>query len=73
LRSIIAALVVIVRPRFSMSGSKAERIRKAVSNRIRDSIERIEKENPALGEHLAEAVRMGMFCSYSPKGSSRRS
>jgi len=51
----------------------AERIRKAVSNRIRDSIARIEKENPALGEHLAEAVRMGAFCSYSPKRSGRRS
>jgi tetratricopeptide (TPR) repeat protein len=50
----------------------AERIRKAVSNRIRDTIARIEKENRALGEHLAEAVRMGAFCSYSPKRSGRR-
>jgi len=50
----------------------AERIRKAVSNRIRDSIARIEKESPALGEHLTSAVRMGVFCSYSPSRSGRR-
>jgi tetratricopeptide (TPR) repeat protein len=50
----------------------AERIRKAVSNRIRDSIARIQRQSPALGEHLTDAVRMGMFCSYSPTRSGRK-
>jgi hypothetical protein len=50
----------------------AERIRKAVSNRIRDSIVRIERESPALAEHLSSAVRMGIFCSYSPDRFARK-
>lgn len=44
----------------------AERIRKAVTNRIRDSIARIQDQHPALGSHLLTAVRTGKFCSYAP-------
>jgi pimeloyl-ACP methyl ester carboxylesterase len=45
----------------------AERARKAVSARIRESIQRIAEAHPAAGEHFAEAVRTGAFCCYEPK------
>ena len=44
----------------------SERIRKAVTNRIRDSIARIQEQHPILGSHLLGAVRTGRFCSYAP-------
>jgi len=44
-----------------------ERARKAVSARIRESIQRIAEAHPAAGEHLAAAVRTGAFCCYEPK------
>ncbi len=45
----------------------AERIRKAVTNRIRDSIARIDRQHEALGRHLANAVHTGTFCCYRPQ------
>lgn len=47
-------------------GDGAERVRKAVTNRIRDAIAKIDRAHPALGRHLANAVRTGTFCAYSP-------
>jgi len=47
--------------------NQSERIRKAVTNRIRDSILRIAKQNPALGRHLSNAIRTGLLCWYSPE------
>ena len=44
-----------------------ERARKAVTARIRESIQRIAEAHPAAGEHFAEAVRTGSFCCYEPK------
>jgi hypothetical protein len=44
-----------------------ERVRKAVTNRIHDAIEHIEKLDPALGRHLHNAIRTGFFCWYSPE------
>jgi hypothetical protein len=44
-----------------------ERLRKAVSARIRDAIRRIEAVHPQLGRHLSNAVRTGVFCSYQPE------
>lgn len=44
----------------------AERARKAVAWRIRDSIARIERLHPALGRHLRYSVRTGAFCVYDP-------
>jgi tetratricopeptide (TPR) repeat protein len=44
-----------------------ERLRKAVSARIRDAIRRIEAVHPQLGRHLSHAVRTGVFCSYQPE------
>ncbi len=46
-----------------------ERARKAVSARIRESIQRIAEAHPAAGEHFAAAVRTGAFCCYEPKSS----
>jgi pimeloyl-ACP methyl ester carboxylesterase len=43
-----------------------ERARKAVSARLRDTIERIEAALPALGEHLRTSVVTGVRCVYRP-------
>jgi hypothetical protein len=48
-------------------GDPVERVRKAVTNRIRDSLDRISAEHDALGRHLANAVHTGTFCSYTPE------
>ena len=48
-------------------GDSAERLRKAVSNRIRDSITKLRRVHPVLGSHLDNAVRTGLFCSYAPE------
>jgi tetratricopeptide (TPR) repeat protein len=43
-----------------------ERVRKAVRNRITAAIQKIRDEHPILGQHLACAVRLGLFCLYLP-------
>ncbi len=45
----------------------SERARKAVTARIRESIQRIAEAHPAAGEHFSAAVRTGSFCCYEPK------
>lgn len=52
-------------------GDEAERARKAVSGRIRQSIAAIRAVYPALGEHLEGSVETGTLCSYSPAGGIR--
>jgi hypothetical protein len=52
------------RPR--RAGDPAERARKAVTGRIRDSIAQITAAHPALGRHLRRAVRTGSVCAYDP-------
>jgi len=44
----------------------SDRARKAVTSRIRETIERIGKEHPALARHLENAIRTGTFCRYQP-------
>ena len=44
-----------------------ERARKAVCNRIRAAVAKIQVRDPSLGEHLAAAIRTGRFCSYQPR------
>jgi len=44
-----------------------ERARKAVTNRIRESIARIAKQHPALGRHLANGIQTGLHCVYRPE------
>jgi predicted ATPase/class 3 adenylate cyclase len=46
-----------------------ERARKAVANRIRDSLARIDEAHAALGRHLRNSVHTGTFCSYQPERS----
>jgi tetratricopeptide (TPR) repeat protein len=53
------------RPR--VTGEPVERLRKAVSNRVRDAIEHVSRVHPALGSHLAHSVRTGIFCEYRPE------
>ena len=44
-----------------------ERLRKAVSSRLRDTIRRIDAVHPALGRHLDNAVHTGIYCVYRPE------
>jgi hypothetical protein len=44
-----------------------ERLRKAVSARVKASIDRLEALDPALGRHLRNSVRTGFWCSYQPE------
>jgi hypothetical protein len=43
-----------------------ERSRKAVTNRLRQTIARIAAIHPALGLHLTNAVHTGTHCAYTP-------
>lgn len=47
-------------------GDNAERARKSVTNRIRNTLKRIEKQHPTLAEHLRESVSTGVKCVYQP-------
>ncbi|ATO14798.1 ATPase [Micromonospora sp. WMMA2032] len=47
-------------------GDQAERARKAVTGRIRDSLRRIDQRHPALAAHLRESVTTGSTCRYLP-------
>ena len=49
------------------AADSGERMRKAVTNRIKDSVTKLERVHPSLGRHLANAVRTGTYCSYSPE------
>jgi tetratricopeptide (TPR) repeat protein len=42
----------------------AERARGAVSKNIRSILEKIRRENPALGRHFTTAIGTGYFCAY---------
>jgi hypothetical protein len=44
-----------------------ERVRKAVTNRIRETIVRIARQHPALGRHLANGLQTGLHCVYRPE------
>jgi tetratricopeptide (TPR) repeat protein len=52
------------RPR--VAGSLTERMRKAVTYRIRHAIARVTDAHPELGRHLQASVRTGTWCSYAP-------
>jgi CheY-like chemotaxis protein len=54
------------RPRKALT-DPIERARKAVTERIRTTISRIETVHPPLGRHLRRSVRTGTYCSYSPE------
>jgi len=44
-----------------------ERLRKAVSARVKATIERLDEVHPALGRHLRASVRTGFWCAYEPE------
>jgi len=44
----------------------AERARKAVSGRIRESIDKLRGVLPELGRHLDASITTGTFCCYAP-------
>lgn len=44
-----------------------ERARKAVTRRIRDAIERVDRAHPPLGRHLQASIHTGVFCRYAPE------
>jgi hypothetical protein len=46
-----------------------ERLRKAVSARVKATLARLEELNPALGRHLRVSVRTGFWCCYQPEES----
>jgi tetratricopeptide (TPR) repeat protein len=47
-------------------GDEAERARKTVTARIRDTLRRLDPVHPALAEHLRATVSTGATCSYRP-------
>jgi hypothetical protein len=49
------------------SADDRERARKAVTNRIKDSLKKIQKQHRTLGLHLSKAIETGTFCSYNPE------
>lgn len=48
------------------AASATERARMAVTRAIRGAIDRIDREMPRLGGHLAASIKTGTYCSYSP-------
>jgi hypothetical protein len=50
------------------AASNTDRVRVAVTRRIRAAIAQIEKHHAPLGAHLTATIRTGYFCSYGPGG-----
>lgn len=50
-----------------MTSGSVDKIRSAVTLRIKSSIKKISNEHPALGKHLSVSVKTGTFCSYRPE------
>ena len=48
-------------------GDVDERLRKAVSARIRDALRRLDAVHPAAANHLRHSVRTGLWCAYEPE------
>ncbi len=73
-RAEIEALVDQLREATGLGGrsrraaSNVNRVRVAVTRRIRAAIAQIEKHHPPLGAHLAATIHTGYFCSYGPGG-----
>ena len=67
-----AALLAELRAATGVHGRKrnfsdsAEKARKAVTGRIRDSIDKLRATMPELARHLDESVETGSYCCYAP-------
>jgi hypothetical protein len=53
--------------RVRQSADTMEKIRKAATNRIRESLAKIQQAHPAAWRHLFSAIKTGAFCSYIPE------
>jgi hypothetical protein len=51
------------------ANDNVEKARSAITWRIRNAIQRIEKIDPVLGKHLSKSIQTGIFCKYSPERS----
>jgi hypothetical protein len=47
-------------------GSHVERARINVQRRLKDVLQRVEKQDAALGRYLAAAIKTGIWCSFCP-------
>lgn len=65
IRELRAATGLSGRPR--RLGDNAEKARKAVSGRIRDSLRKLDDVAPELTAHLRESVSTGTSCRYDPR------
>jgi hypothetical protein len=63
----VRELAGVLKPR----SDGAERMRKAVTNRIRQAVVRIGEAHQALGLHLGNTVHTGARCIYTPEGPAR--
>jgi hypothetical protein len=61
-----ADLIATVVPPPADVATSTDRPRWAVTKRIKDAIQRITAHHPALGYHLATAVKTGSHCAYQP-------
>ncbi|HEV7652964.1 MAG TPA: AAA family ATPase [Actinophytocola sp.] len=52
-------------------GDEAERARKTVTARIRDTLRKLDVRHPELAAHLRESVSTGATCCYRPDSSTR--
>ncbi|HXJ35657.1 MAG TPA: hypothetical protein VMS22_16615 [Candidatus Eisenbacteria bacterium] len=74
LRAELEALVDQLRQATGLGGrdrravSNVDRVRVAVTRRIRAAIAQIEKYHEPLGAHLTATIHTGYFCSYGPGG-----
>jgi len=59
------------RPAEDGGAEAVERARKAVTNRIRQTLARIANVHQALGLHLRNAVHTGTRCAYTPERPTR--
>jgi hypothetical protein len=53
--------------RIRQAADTVEKIRKAATNRIRESLARIQQAHPALWRYLFSAIKTGAFCPYTPE------
>jgi predicted ATPase len=49
------------------TGASTDRVRSAVSQRIRAALRRLEELHPPLGRHLRTSVHTGTWCAYRPE------
>ncbi len=53
------------------AASDVERMRVNVQRRLRDALDRVRAQSPAIGRYLDASVRTGSFCSFTPAWSDK--